>query len=148
MRCTKCGNEEDKVLESRTTENGTVIRRRRECLKCETRFTSYERIEESPIRVIKKDGTRQPFSREKILSGILHATEKTPVSLDDINDLVADVEKTIRKEYLSEVPTEKIGELVIEKLQQLNQVAYVRFASVYRKFKSVNDFVEEVKSLN
>lgn len=148
MKCTKCGNEEDKVLESRTIENGTVIRRRRECLKCETRFTSYERIEESPLRVIKKDGTRQPFSREKLLSGILHATEKTSVALDDINDLVADVEKTIRKEYLSEVPTEKIGELVIEKLQQLNQVAYVRFASVYRKFKTVNDFVEEVKSLN
>jgi len=148
MKCSACGNEEDKVLESRTIEDGSAIRRRRECLKCSSRFTSYERIEESPLMVKKKDGRREPFVREKILSGILRATEKRPVSVEQVHGLVSDIEKNLRKDYLSEVPTEAIGEMVISKLQDLDQVAYVRFASVYRKFESAKDFVEEVRSLN
>lgn len=147
MKCPACGNEEDKVLESRTIENGSVIRRRRECLKCENRFTSYERLEESTLYVIKKDGRRQPFNREKLMSGILRATEKRPISSDQVHDLVSDIERTLRKEYESEAPSESIGELVMKKLQKLDRVAYVRFASVYRKFESVDDFIEEVKSI-
>lgn len=147
MKCPSCGNEEDKVLESRTIESGTVIRRRRECLKCENRFTSYERLEETPLYVIKKDGRRQPFSREKLLSGILRATEKRPISSDQIHDLSSDVERSLRKEYESDIPSESIGEMVMKKLQKLDRVAYVRFASVYRKFESVDDFIEEVRSI-
>ncbi|MFC1767845.1 transcriptional regulator NrdR [Candidatus Margulisiibacteriota bacterium] len=147
MKCPSCGNEEDKVLESRAVENGTVIRRRRECLKCESRHTSYERVEERPLIVIKKDGERQPFSREKIRAGILRATEKRPVSIDQVNNLINSIEKEVRKEFVSEVPTNNIGKLVMEKLQELDEVAYVRFASVYRKFESITDFVEEVKAL-
>lgn len=148
MKCPACGKDDDKVLESRSIDDGSAVRRRRECTACKARFTSYERVEEKPLIVIKKDNTRQPFNREKLASGIRKACEKRPVSVDDIERIADDVEKFLYSEYGREVPTAQIGEIVMDHLQKIDQVAYVRFASVYRQFEKVTDFVKEIKSLN
>lgn len=147
MKCPFCGFTEDKVIESRATLDDTSIRRRRECLKCEKRYTSYEKIEGIELRVVKRDGRREPFSREKIISGIVKALEKRPVSMNIIDDVVDGIEKHLHSRFQGEVPTNEIGELVMERLHSMDKVAYVRFASVYRQFEDVRDFVDEVKSM-
>jgi transcriptional repressor NrdR len=138
---------EDKVLESREVDDANIIRRRRECLSCRGRFTSYERIEERPIMVQKRDGRREQFSRDKVVKGILHACEKRPVSIDMIETIVDEIEKELHRDAGREVMSSKIGELVMEKLQAADKVAYIRFASVYRKFEHVSEFLKEVKEL-
>jgi transcriptional repressor NrdR len=147
LKCPFCGYNEDKVLESRPTLDDTAIRRRRQCLKCEKRYTSYEKIEAVDLMVVKQDGRRESFNREKIVSGIVRALEKRPVSMLTVQKLVDDIESNIRSRYTEEVPTKAIGELVMEGLHGMDQVAYVRFASVYRQFEDISDFVDEVKSL-
>jgi len=147
MRCPVCGHPESKVLDSRPTEGGSVIRRRRECLACGRRFTTHEKVEESPLVVVKKDGRREAFDRRKILDGVLRACEKRPVSLASIEGLAADVEREIRGSGEGEVASKRIGELVMERLRELDEVAYVRFASVYRQFKDINRFLEELEKL-
>jgi transcriptional repressor NrdR len=146
MMCPFCRDGETKVIDSRASEQ-FVIRRRRECLSCERRFTTYEKIEETRLKVIKKDGTRIPFDREKIRAGLEKACYKRPVSEDQIETIICDVEADLYEEFEREVPTRYIGEKVIEALREIDQVAYVRFASVYREFKDVNDFVEEVEPM-
>lgn len=147
MRCLFCGHMESKVIDSRSTEEGTTIRRRRECLACGKRFTTYEKIETIPIIVIKKDGTREAFNRDKISSGILKACEKRPVALKDVEALIDDIEAKMYNMLEREVSSEKIGEMVMERLQKLDEVAYVRFASVYRQFKDINSFMNELTKL-
>jgi len=147
MNCPYCGYKEDKVVDSRATQEGSSIRRRRECLKCGKRFTTYEYIEEVSLMVIKKDGRREPFDRKKILTGIMKACEKRPISIEKMEDIVTQVERAIQKKYDREVPTSKIGELVMERLKVLDDVAYVRFASVYRQFKDVGQFMGELKDI-
>lgn len=147
MKCPFCDAIEDKVLESREVDEGSTVRRRRECSSCRGRFTSYERIEERPIMVIKRDGRREQFSREKVVRGILHACEKRPVSVETIEAIVDDIEKEVHREAGREVLSSKIGELAMEKLQEVDKVAYIRFASVYRKFEHVSEFLKEVKEL-
>ncbi|MGE5560021.1 MAG: transcriptional regulator NrdR [Chloroflexota bacterium] len=147
MRCPVCGYPESKVLDSRPTEGGSVIRRRRECLSCERRFTTHEKVEESPLVVVKKDGRREAFDRRKVLDGILRACEKRPVSLASIEAIAADVERDIRSGGEGEIESKRIGELVMERLRELDEVAYVRFASVYRQFKDINRFLEELEKL-
>ena len=144
MKCPHCGHEEDRVVESRSIEEGKAIRRRRECEQCKQRFTSYERYEQGPLTVIKKDGRREPFSRDKILMGLQRAVEKRPVSLDDLDRVVDGVERKLADELQREVKTQEIGEIVMEALARLDQVAYVRFASVYRQFRDINEFVKEI----
>lgn len=145
MKCPYCGCE-SKVLESRHTEEGS-IRRRRECSACGKRFNTFEKIEEPPLIVVKKDGRREAFDRNKILNGVLRACEKRPVSLDNLEGLVNDVERELRNSLEKEVPSVRIGELAMERLRHLDGVAYVRFASVYREFKDVNEFREQLESL-
>ena len=147
MRCLFCGHLESKVIDSRSTEEGTTIRRRRECLECGKRFTTYEKIETIPIIVIKKDGTREAFDRDKISNGILRACEKRPVALKDIDSLIDDIEAKMYNMLEREVSSEKIGEMVMERLQKLDDIAYVRFASVYRQFKDINSFMNELAKL-
>ena len=147
MKCPYCEHTESKVIDSRPTDEGNSIRRRRECLKCEKRFTTYEQIESIPVIIIKKDGTRQPYDRQKLMNGILRAIEKTPVTFKEVEETVAKVESKIFNRLDREVESKMIGELVMEELKNLNPVAYVRFASVYREFKDVNVFLEEVKNL-
>lgn len=147
MKCPYCGYEDDKVLESRQSSDKTSIRRRRECLKCNGRFTSYERVEERPLVVIKADGRRENFSREKILAGITRACEKRPVSVNAIDTMLDEIEREIRNKASREVESKLIGSLVMSKLQGLDHVAYVRFASVYRQFQDASDFVKEVNEL-
>jgi len=147
MRCNFCGNKEDKVIDSRATKDGAAIRRRRECLKCARRFTTYEYIESLSLMVIKKDGSRQPFDRKKILLGIIKACEKRPISTDKIEEIVGQIERAIQKKFDREIPSPKIGELVMEKLKGLDDVAYVRFASVYRQFKDLGQFMAELKNI-
>jgi transcriptional repressor NrdR len=146
VRCPYCRHDETKVIDSRTSQD-LSIRRRRECLSCERRFTTYERIEESPIRVIKKDGTRVPFDREKIRFGVEKACYKRPVSPEQIDALVGSVEAAIYEDGEREVSSRRIGELVFNALRDLDKVAFVRFASVYREFQDVNDFVEELQPI-
>jgi len=134
-------------VDSRSTTKGSAIRRRRECLKCGRRFTTYEYIEENWLMVIKKDGRREPFDRQKILSGVIKACEKRPISLEKIEDLVSSIEHAIQRTTDKEISSQRIGELVMEKLKLLDDVAYVRFASVYRQFKDVNQFMEELKTI-
>lgn len=143
MICPFCRHDETKVIDSRSSEP-TVIRRRRECLKCERRFTTYEKIEQTPIKVIKKDGTRVPFNKEKIRFGLEKACYKRPVSQEQIESLINSVESDIYDDFENEVPARYIGEKVFNLLREIDQVAFVRFASVYREFKDVNDFVEEL----
>ncbi len=145
MKCPFCGHAEGKVVDSRSSKDGDAIRRRRECLQCGRRFTTYERIEEVAQMVIKKDGRREPFDRWKLKSGLLKAVEKRPVGLDQIDVLIDDVERQLFNSSEHEVPTQQIGELVMDRLKQLDQVAYVRFASVYRQFKDLNEFMTELK---
>ena len=147
MKCRYCQSTESRVIDSRPTEDGTAIRRRRECLNCGRRFTTYEKIEEIPIMVVKRDGSREPFNSEKILAGVRKACEKRPVSSAAQNELVDDVSREIFNTLEQEITTIQIGELVMQKLKALDEVAYVRFASVYRQFKDINTFMEELKSL-
>ena len=147
MRCLHCGYKEDKVVDSRATQQGSAIRRRRECLKCGKRFTTYEYIEEVSLMAIKKDGRREPFDRKKILSGVMKACEKRPISMEKMEEIVIQIERAIQKKSDREVSSTRIGELVMEKLKCLDDVAYVRFASVYRQFKDVGQFMEELKGI-
>jgi len=147
MRCSYCGCKEDKVVDSRSIQENRAIRRRRECLKCGKRFTTYEYIEEPSLMVIKRDGQRQPFDRKKILSGIMKACEKRPISIDKMEEIVIQVERLLQKKAAREVPSTKIGELVMDKLKSLDDVAYVRFASVYRQFRDVEQFMLELKDM-
>jgi len=149
MRCPYCGSLDDKVIESRTMANGESIRRRRECISCGFRFTSYERIEEKPFMVVKQDGRRQPFDRSKLEKGIERALEKRPVSTNTLENIVNDIEdKAIMKGKVSrEISTQELGELVLERLHSVDKVAYIRFASVYRHFEDLDEFINEVNKL-
>ncbi len=147
MKCPFCAYEESKVIDSRPTDEGERIRRRRECLKCGKRFTTYEMIESLPIIVIKKDGSRESFDRQKLLTGMLRACEKRPVSIETLDRAISDIETVIQNSLDREVNSEKIGELVMEKLKEIDEVAYVRFASVYRQFKDINTFMTELNKL-
>lgn len=147
MKCPFCGHKEDKVVDSRSTAEDLAIRRRRECLKCDKRFTTYEYIEDLSLMVIKKDGRREAFDHQKILAGLIRACEKRPISMDKMEEIVAWVERTVQKKSDREVSSSRIGELVMEKLKQLDDVAYVRFASVYRQFKDVGQFMMELKDI-
>jgi transcriptional repressor NrdR len=147
MKCPSCGHLEDKVIDSRSAKEGQAIRRRRECLQCHRRFTTYETVETTPLLVIKKDGRREPFSREKILNGLLRACEKRPIPAEKLHEIVDNLEAELLRQGLDEVRSNDIGERVMEALHQLDEVAYVRFASVYRHFKDLNQFLEELRSL-
>lgn len=150
MRCPYCGKIDDKVIESRTMANGESIRRRRECTSCGYRFTSYERIEEKPLMVVKRDGSRQPFDRTKIEQGIERALEKRPVPTNTIETLVNEIEENavMRGRTSREISTSELGELVLEKLNETDKVAYIRFASVYRHFENLDEFVDEVRKIS
>ncbi|HEY4601100.1 MAG TPA: transcriptional regulator NrdR [Cerasibacillus sp.] len=147
MRCPTCQNKNSKVLDSRPIEDGRSIRRRRECDSCGYRFTTFERTEKVPLMVVKKDGARQEFSREKLTRGIMKACEKRPVSAETIEDMVHQIEKELRNKNTAEVDSKEIGEKVMEQLAQVDEVAYVRFASVYRQFKDITVFMNELKEL-
>lgn len=147
MRCPFCQNEETRVLDSRQIEGGTAIRRRRECDVCAKRFTTYEKYEELQLIVVKKDGRREPFSRQKLLAGLYKACEKRPVSTEQLETIVWEIEKQLRDLNDREVPSELIGEAVIKKLFETDEIAYIRFASVYRQFKDINKFMEELEEL-
>ena len=147
MKCPFCSYEESKVIDSRPTDEGERIRRRRECLKCQKRFTTYEVIESLPVVVIKKDKSREVFNREKLFNGMLKACEKRPVSVSDIEHAIDDIETVLQNSLDREVTSEYIGELVMEKLKALDEVAYVRFASVYRQFKDISTFMDELNKL-
>ena len=147
MKCPFCGFEESKVIDSRPTDEGQRIRRRRECLKCGKRFTTYEIIESLPIIVIKKDKSRETFNRDKLMTGLLRACEKRPVSIDTLDSMIDDIETNLQNSLDREVSSEKIGELVMEKLKKIDEVAYVRFVSVYRQFKDINTFMKELNKL-
>lgn len=147
MKCPYCENEDSKVIDSRHTEDGRAIRRRRECEQCGRRFTTYEKVEEMILMVIKKDGSRQAFDRNKLLNGIIRACEKRPVSIADMEKIVDDIERGLNNMMEKEIDSNFIGELVMERLKDLDEVAYVRFASVYRQFTDVNTFVQEVERL-
>lgn len=147
MKCPFCSFEESKVIDSRPTDEGERIRRRRECLKCSKRFTTYEVIETVPVVVIKKDNSRQPFDRNKLLNGFLRACEKRPISIDVLEDLVDEIEASLQNSMDREVTSVSIGNLAMEKLRNLDEVAYVRFASVYRDFKDINSFVDELDKM-
>lgn len=147
MKCPYCGFEESKVIDSRPTDEGQRIRRRRECLECGKRFTTYEVIESLPIIVIKKDKSRETFNRDKLMTGLLRACEKRPVSIDMLDNIIDEIEVIIQNSLDREVSSEKIGELVMEKLKKVDEVAYVRFASVYRQFKDINTFMSELSKL-
>jgi transcriptional repressor NrdR len=147
MRCIKCGCEEDKVIDSRTSREGLTIRRRRECLTCGHRFTTYEEIEHEGLMVIKRDGRSEEFSREKLISGLKKACQKRPVSAKVIEELVDRIVDEITTKYDREVPSMAVGERIMEGLRQIDPIAYMRFASVYRRFQEVTDFVQEVKKL-
>jgi transcriptional repressor NrdR len=145
MKCPSCQYHETKVVNSRLNGEGTSIRRRRECLQCEKRFTTYEYVEQVPLMVVKRDGRRQPFDREKIIAGIVKACEKRPVSIDKIEAVTDEIGRLIQKKYDREVDSKEIGEMIMEKLAVMDEVAYVRFASVYRQFRDVNQFMSELK---
>lgn len=147
MKCPYCSELDNKVIDSRLSKDGNVIRRRRECLVCERRFTTYEHIEEVPITIIKKDGRREVFNREKVASGLIRACEKRNVSMNAIEEFLDDLERDLKEMGEKEIPSAVVGERVMAKLHDLDDVAYVRFASVYREFKDVNDFVSELKTL-
>lgn len=147
MRCPFCGHLEDKVVDSRESREGDTIRRRRECLKCGRRFTSYERLEEVPILIVKKDGRREPFDRQKLLRGIMSACQKRPVSLGILEEAVGDIQAKLMELPDREVPSRTLGELVMDALKRIDSVAYVRFASVYRDFKDLPDFVKALEGL-
>jgi transcriptional repressor NrdR len=147
MRCPKCGCQDDKVIDSRASREGATIRRRRECIACGYRFTTYEEIERGGLFVVKRDGRREEFSKDKLISGVKKACQKRPISPKAIEDLVEGIVNQVTDKYEREVPGEVIGKLVMEGLRALDEVAYVRFASVYRRFQEATDFVQEVKKL-
>ena len=147
MRCPKCGCQEDKVIDSRASREGATIRRRRECTGCSHRFTTYEEVEHEGLMVSKRDGRREEFSREKLLGGLKKACQKRPISLKAMDDLVDHIVAVVTEKFESEVPGEFIGKMVMDGLRELDEVAYVRFASVYRRFQEATDFVQEVKKL-
>lgn len=147
MKCPFCGELDNKVIDSRVSKDGTVIRRRRECIDCSRRFTTYEHIEEIPIMIVKKDGRREVFSRDKVRSGMQRACQKLDISMNVIEDFIDELERDLRETGEKEIASRVVGEKVMSKLHSLSDIAYVRFASVYREFKDVNDFVAELKSL-
>ncbi|MES2997262.1 MAG: transcriptional regulator NrdR [Verrucomicrobiota bacterium] len=148
MRCVQCGSLKDKVLDSRSSKDGTSIRRRRECLACSYRYTTYEQIERTELRVVKRDGTRQAINREKIMGGLIKACEKRPVTMDRLERAVEEILTSLHKDHLSEVPSSAIGAKVMDKLHQIDPVAYVRYVSVYRQFEDVNEFIQEIQTLS
>ena len=147
MKCPYCGYQESKVVDSRHSDDGLSIRRRRECLSCQKRFTTYETVESLPVVVVTKDNSREPFDRNKILRGMVRACEKRPVSMADLENAVTEIEQIVQNSLEREVSTGKIGELVMERLKPLDEVAYVRFASVYRQFKDINSFMHELNKI-
>ena len=146
MRCPFCGDQESKVVDSRHSEDGTSIRRRRECLVCQRRFTTYEVVESLPIIVVKRDGTRQAFDRDKIIKSMVRAFDKRQVETADLDRITTEIEQSIQNSLEREVSTDRIGEMVMERIKPLDEVAYIRFASVYRRFQNVNEFVREINS--
>ncbi len=144
MKCPFCGDQESKVVDSRRSEDGQSIRRRRECLKCQRRFTTYEMVESLPIIVVKRDGTRQNFDRNKILNSMIRAFDKRKVDLDDLDRITTEIEQAIQNSLEREISTDKLGEMVMARIKPMDEVAYIRFASVYRRFQDVNSFVREV----
>jgi transcriptional repressor NrdR len=147
MRCPFCKVDDDRVVDSRASNDGFAIRRRRECVACDRRYTTYERIEESPLRVVKKDQRREPFERRKILLGLLKACEKRPIPIAQLEAITERIENKVLEEFDTEVPVTLIGKLVMDELKQIDQVAYVRFASVYREFKDIHEFLDELKTM-
>jgi transcriptional repressor NrdR len=147
LKCPYCGYEESKVVDSRSTEDDMSIRRRRECLSCTKRYTTYEKVEDIPILVVKRDSRRENFDKGKIIGGLIKSCQKRPVSRAQIEEIADEVEKKISNKMLTEVKSEDIGEMIMESLKNIDEVAYVRFASVYRQFKDVNTFMEEIKKL-
>ena len=147
MRCPYCGNLESKVVDSRPSDEGSSIRRRRECLVCHRRFTTYETMESLPLVVIKRDGSRQTFDKSKVLSGMLRACEKRPVAFDTLERIANEIEQTLQNEMTREITTTQIGEMVMERLRNVDEVAYIRFVSVYRQFKDISTFMEELRKL-
>lgn len=147
LKCPYCGFEESKVVDSRSTEDHRAIRRRRECSKCNKRYTTYEKVEDIPILVIKKDSSREYFDKCKIINGLLKACQKRPVSRVQIDAIADDIEKKMCNEMITEVKSENLGEMIMERLKDVDEVSYVRFASVYRQFKDVNTFIEEIRKL-
>ncbi|NNU95750.1 transcriptional regulator NrdR [Anoxybacillus sp. EFIL] len=147
MKCPSCHHHGTRVLDSRPVDEGRSIRRRRECERCHFRFTTFEKVEETPLIVVKKEGTREEFSREKILRGLIKACEKRPVALEQLEEVTRHIERELRNNGMNEVKSETIGEMVMERLSKIDEVAYVRFASVYRQFKDLNVFIEELKEL-
>lgn len=148
MRCPKCGCEESKVVDSRPSENNDAIRRRRECIQCGYRFTTYERREETPLTVLKKDGSKETFNRQKLMRGLVAATVKRNIPISKLDSLIDDMESELRDSGVSEVSSKEIGDMVLKRLVNLDKVAYVRFASVYRDFKDIDEFNEELRSLS
>ena len=144
MRCPFCGDQESKVVDSRRSEDGQSIRRRRECLNCQRRFTTYEMVESLPIIVVKRDGTHQNFDRNKILNSMIRAFDKRKVAIEDLERLTTEIEQAIQNSLVREISTDKLGEMVMERIKPMDEVAYIRFASVYRRFQDVNGFVREV----
>ena len=147
MKCPFCFNDESKVVDSRSTDDNTTIRRRRKCTKCNKRYTTYEKIEDIPVLVIKRDLARENFNKEKIINGLIIACQKRPVSRKQIEEIAEDIEKKISNKMLTEIESETIGEMVMEKLKEIDEISYVRFASVYRQFKDINTFLEEITRL-
>ena len=147
MKCPFCFNDESKVVDSRSTDDNTTIRRRRECTKCNKRYTTYEKIEDIPVLVIKRDLARENFNKEKIINGLIIACQKRPVSRKQIEEIAEDIEKKISNKMLTEIESEKIGEMVMNRLKEIDEISYVRFASVYRQFKDINTFLEEITRL-
>lgn len=147
LKCPFCFYVESKVVDSRATDDNTTIRRRRECSKCGRRYTTYEKIEDIPILVIKRDLTRENFNKEKIINGLIIACQKRPISRRQIEELAEDIEKNISNNMLTEIESSSIGEMVMDRLKKLDEVSYVRFASVYREFKDINTFLDEIKGL-
>ncbi len=147
MKCPTCQNNSTRVLDSRPVDDSRSIRRRRECEACGFRFTTFEKVEEIPLIVVKKEGTREEFNREKLLRGLIKACEKRPVALSQLEEITSEVEKELRSQGISEVKSEAIGEMVMDRLASVDEVAYVRFASVYRQFKDINVFIDELKEL-
>lgn len=148
MRCIQCNSNSDKVLDSRSAKDGTSIRRRRECTQCGYRYTTYEQIERTDLRVLKRDGTREQLNREKLKSGLIKACEKRPVTMDRLDRAVEEILAELHKDHLSEVPSATIGAKVMDKLHQIDPVAYVRYVSVYRQFEDVNEFIQEIQALS
>lgn len=148
MKCVYCGFNDSKVVDSRLNDDTNSIRRRRECLKCGKRFTTYEVIESTPILVIKNDGSRQSFDPQKIKKGIIKACEKRPVTMNQIDEMIADIEKQISNSLEQEVKTSKIGEMIMDRLKKLDEISYVRFAAVYRRFKDITTFIDFLNNVN